>query len=64
MKDIYPLMYDIAESTFIDEALNTKVVNSGATMNFIHEFNESVTQPEQSGGELRLVLEHELSDGE
>ena len=68
LRHVYPLMYDIAESTFIDEALNTKVVNSGATMSFIHEFNASVTQPEreQRGeSELRIILEHDgIEDGE
>ena len=68
LRQVYPLMYDIAESTFIDEALNTKVVNSGAIMNFIHEFNASVTQPESAGAgesELRIVLEHDgAEDGE
>jgi len=59
LKDVYPLMYDIAESTFIDEALNTKVVNSGAIMNFVHEFNASVTRPEENSGEFRLVCEHD-----
>jgi|GEM_PF-2187842 len=68
LREVFPLMYDIAESTFIDEALNTKVVNSGAIMTFIHEFNASVTQPEaevRAENQLRIVLEHDgEQDGE
>jgi hypothetical protein len=64
MKAVYPLMYDIAESTFIDEALNTKIVNSGASMSFMHDFTASLTQS-GSPGEFRFICEHDaFGDGE
>ena len=54
----YPLIFDIAQSTFLDEALNTKLPNSAAYMSFIAGFNDSVGRNEGSS-EVRVILEHD-----
>lgn len=66
LREVYPLAYDIAESTFIDEALNTKVLNSGAIMSFISEFNTSVCHSnDKASGKIEVVCSHDsFSDGE
>ena len=59
----YPLIFDIAQSTFLDEALNTKIPNSAAYMSFIAGFNDSIGK-EMEGGTVRVILEHDPeSDG-
>ena len=64
LKVTYPLMYDIAQSTFLDEALNTKMSNSAANMSFLAEFNRSVGEgQEESGGDtVRLITCHDDGD--
>jgi len=67
LREVYPLAYDIAESTFIDEALNTKVLNSGAIMSFISEFNTSVCNSAESSqkSKIEVVCSHDsFGDGE
>ncbi len=54
----YPLIFDIAQSTFLDEALNTKLPNSAAYMSFIAGFNDSVGR-ENDASEVRVILEHD-----
>lgn len=65
LKTIYPLMYDIAQSTFLDEALNTKMLNSATTMNFLADFNCRVGEmPDEDCDEdtIRVITCHEESD--
>ncbi len=64
LKVSYPLMYDIAQSTFLDEALNTKMSNSAANMSFLAEFNRSVGEPEEAaaGDTVRLITCHQDAD--
>ncbi len=64
LRRAYPLMYDIAQSTFLDEALNTKMSNSAANMSFLAEFNRSVGEEvgEENAGALRLITCHEDAD--
>lgn len=61
--ECYPLMFDIAQSTFIDEALNNKFPNSAANMNYLAGLTNSICG---LGGEtLKIVCEHDpASDGE
>ncbi len=35
LKGIYPVAFDVAQSTFTDEALNHKAPNAAATMSFL-----------------------------
>lgn len=57
---VYPLMFDIAQSTFIDEALNTKMSNSAANMSFIADFNRSLCGVnEKDEDTLRIICEHD-----
>ena len=59
----FPLMFDIAQSTFIDEALNTKFPNSAANMSFITDFNNSISG--EGKDTVRIICEHDpSSDGE
>ncbi len=63
LKEAFPLMFDIAQSTFIDEALNTKFPNSAANMSFITDFNNAISG--ESRDTVRIVCEHDPScDGE
>lgn len=55
---VYPLMFDIAQSTFIDEALNTKMSNSAANMSFIADFNRSLCGSKDEDA-LRIICEHD-----
>lgn len=64
LKTVYPLMYDIAQSTFLDEALNTKMSNSAANMSFLAQFNRSLgeEETETDGGTVRLITCHDDGD--
>lgn len=63
LKVAFPLMFDIAQSTFIDEALNTKFPNSAANMSFITDFNNSISG--EGRDTVRIICEHDPScDGE
>ncbi len=55
---VYPLMFDIAQSTFIDEALNTKMTNSAANMSFIADFNRSLCGTKEDDT-LCIICEHD-----
>lgn len=56
---VYPLMFDIAQSTFIDEALNTKMSNSAANMSFIADFNRSLCGMKEEDA-LHIIWEHDI----
>lgn len=58
LAEIYPLMFDIAESTFIDEALNTKFPNSAANMSFLTELTDSICGSDRSDT-LRIICEQD-----
>ena len=64
LKDVYPLMYDIAQSTFLDEALNTKMSNSAANMTFLADFNRRVgeAQDENACDTVRIITCHDDGD--
>lgn len=63
LKEAFPLMFDIAQSTFIDEALNTKFPNSAANMSFITDFNNAISG--ESRDTVKIICEHDPSrDGE
>ena len=64
LREVYPLMYDIAQSTFLDEALNTKMVNSATVMSFLADFNSRVGEVSDECGEdtVRLITSHEERD--
>lgn len=57
----FPLQYDIACSTFLDEALNTKAANTGSMMDFL----VALCETRESGGEgLAVLCDHDaLEDG-
>ncbi len=57
LSEIYPLMFDIAESTFIDEALNTKFPNSAANMNYLAELTSSICG--DNPNTVKIVCEHD-----
>lgn len=60
----YPLMFDIAQSTFIDEALNNKFPNSAANMNYLTQLTSAICG-ESDGDTLRIICEHDpLCDGQ
>ena len=59
----FPLCYDLAISTFIDEALNRKALNTAATMTFLLEQMNGVA--EESRSPFRIVCAHDgVADGE
>ena len=60
MRIKYPKFYGIAKSTFFDEALNTKAVNSGSTMSFLHDIIRRADGEE----EVLVNWEHDEADGE
>ena len=60
MKALYPKMFDIAQATFFDEALNTKAVNSAQTMGFLHEL---VKKADGESG-VEVSWEHGSADAE
>ena len=66
LKTVYPLLYDVALSTFLDEALNHKMVNSATTMSFLADFNNRLGEPEDAddgeGSGVRLITDHEDRD--
>ncbi len=65
LKEVYPLMYDIAQSTFLDEALNTKMCNSATVMSFLADFNSRIGEmTDEGGGEdtVRVISCHEERD--
>lgn len=63
LSEIYPLMFDIAQSTFIDEALNTKFPNSAANMNYLAELTSSICGND-GGNTVRIICEQDPdSDG-
>ena len=64
LSEVYPLMYDIAQSTFLDEALNTKMVNSATVMSFLADFNSRIGEVNDEGDEdtVRLITCHEEQD--
>lgn len=60
----FPLMFDIAQSTFIDEALNNKFPNSAANMSYLAQLTSSICG-DSSGDTLKIICEHDpLCDGE
>ena len=64
LRAVYPLMYDIAQSTFLDEALNTKMSNSAANMSFLAQFNRWVGEEDDGAesGTVRLITCHDDGD--
>lgn len=60
LQSTYPLMFDIAQSTFIDEALNTKMSNSAANMSFIADFNRSICGDREDT--VRVISAHDDDD--
>ncbi len=56
-KQVYPLCYDVALSTFIDEALNRKALNTAATMTFLLE--QLSTPQESAKGQIRILCAHD-----
>lgn len=53
----YPLMFDIAQSTFIDEALNNKFPNSAANMSFLADLTSSICAGD--GSAIKVICEHD-----
>lgn len=65
LKSVYPLMFDIAQSTFLDEALNTKMSNSATTMSFLADFNRRVGEESDEDCDedtIRVITCHEDGD--
>lgn len=63
MKNLYPLEFDVAMSTLLDESLNTKVTNTSATIGYIH--NEINGYIDNSDGDVEIICEHDsFEDGE
>lgn len=66
LKTVYPLLYDVAQSTFLDEALNHKMVNSATTMSFLADFNSRVGEMDEANEReddtVRLITDHEDRD--
>ncbi len=61
LKERFPLCYDVALSTFIDEALNRKALNTAATMTFLLE---QLNGGEQEGAQVRILCSHDpYADG-
>lgn len=58
----FPLEYDLCRMAFLDEALNTKCVNSSAVMQFL----QTMTGEKESadGDSFRLICEGGLEDGQ
>ena len=62
LEERFPLQFDIAESTFLDEALNTKAANTGAMLEFLMTLCRG--HEEQAGDALRVVCDHDaMEDG-
>ena len=62
LEEKFPLQFDIAQSTFLDEALNTKAANTGAMLEFLMTLCRG--HEEQAGDALRVVCDHDaMEDG-
>ena len=55
-KEQLPLAYDLMESTFLDEALNRKVLNPAATMAFFYEQMEGEGRAAQR---IQIICSHD-----
>ena len=62
LEERFPLQFDIAQSTFLDEALNTKAANTGAMLEFLMTLCRGHEEP--AGGGLQVVCDHDaVEDG-
>lgn len=62
LREAYPLCYDLAQSTFMDEALNKKAPNASATMAFLLERVCAVDEDED--GTVKILCAHDpMADG-
>ena len=63
LKNKFPLEFDVAMSMLIDESLNTKVSNTGATLDYIrNEVNGYTDNANLSG--VEIICEHDsFEDG-
>ncbi len=63
LRTVYPLYYDLAQSTFMDEALNKKAPNASATMAFLLE-RVCAVEEQDTDGTLKILCEHDpIADG-
>ncbi len=64
--EFFPKQYDVAESAFIDEALNfgQKPINSSVLSFVLNEVNRPIENPKSEGGGMLIVCEHDAyADG-
>ena len=62
LEEKFPLQFDIAQSTFLDEALNTKAANTGAMLEFLMTLCRG--HEETAGSGLQVVCDHDaVEDG-
>jgi hypothetical protein len=63
LKKKYPLEFDVAMSTLLDEALNTKVSNTSATLDYIRGEINGYTAANSSDG-VEVICGHDsFEDG-
>ena len=64
LKKKYPLEFDVAMSTLLDEALNTKVSNTGATLEYIRGEINGYTAAADSANGVEVICGHDsFEDG-
>ena len=64
LKAKYPLEFDVAMSMLIDEALNTKVSNTGATLEYIRSEVNGYTDNANAANGVEIICEHDsFEDG-
>lgn len=63
LREYYPTEFDIAESTFIDIAVNSKLLNTGTGLGYLlGTLNGIALEPDEAeDGTLRVVSEHDLT---
>lgn len=58
LKNKYPLEFDVAMSTLLDEALNTKVSNTSSTLDYIRSEVNGYSDTMNSNG-VEVICDHD-----
>ena len=61
LKERFPLQFDVAQSTFLDEALNTKAANTGSMMDFLMTLCR-MREEESTGDDLTVLCDHDMAE--
>lgn len=59
LKNIYPKVFDVAMSMLLDEALNTKIPNTGTTLDYIRNEINGYIGIAETGSNVEIICEHD-----